>query len=778
MLGHMTKKAGRAVLPLSILLLTTLLSFYTAAGQASPAILIPGQPTAGVLNENTFAQIFTFTANGGDVARVTATNGESLALGLLLSDFQGGLVAQTRDFEAVGEVVLEATLPATGNYFVTVLPVPGVESPVEGNYQIVLLLNPDLQAGPIDLTGLQPTTAPLVEAPAATPDVSAATEVVTLPQPSPTTAAAPVEAPTFTVPTVNTTGFQVALEWGSSADLDLEVRDSVGGALFFGNPSVASGGTFGSNVNGGCQNLVSNVPTETAVWNAGTVPTGSYEVLVYYQQGCETNAPVPFVINITYDGALLQPIQGTLLPSQVYVGSFVIEPISGSTAGAAVTSARSGVKGDETLPTSAAVLISEAQPITVGSTVEGVITSERPYQSYSFEATANTAINVTMNANSGSLDPYVAVLDPGGNLLYFNDDAGVGITNSVLSNSILAIDGTYTLVASRYGLSVGGTEGGFVLTLANAADVAALPTPDPAALGGTDQTATVATPQTAAQPQVPLASALPPEIAALNLPSGFIDVGLVWQTSADLQLLVRDPFGEAVFDDVPSVRSGGRLLANGNVNCNRAEGTPVSYIYWPIAPQPGSYEIDVWFQNECGDTTPITFTLYVAVNGQPLFTQVVTPSTPFLQGSHYITSFTIDQAGNVIPGEGGVTGLETLQWQLEAPSAIPLSAGDVINGAITLENKFDLYAFQGLAGDEVTIAMNAAPGTNLDTNLYLIGPNGGVVTRNDDSAPGENTNALINNFTLPEDGQYIIIATHYGERFGVSSGAYTLTLDQ
>lgn len=778
MLGHVLWNTRRHALSLCIIVLLTLLSAQMTLGQASPAILIPGQPTAGVLNDNTFAQIFTFEANGGDVARVSATNGMGLALGLLLSDFQGGLVAQVRDFDAVGEVVLEATLPATGDYFVTVLPVPGANAPVEGNYQIVLLLNPDLQgAPPVDLTGLQP--AATEEAPAnATTEVAVATEIVAPTQPPAAPPTQVIDVPAFEIPTVTTSGIQISLEWNSSADLDLEVRDPVGGSLFFGSPSVTSGGTFGANVNGGCQNVVTDFPTETAAWNAGQIPAGSYEVLVYYQQGCENTSPVPFVVNITYDGALLEPIQGTLLPNQVYIGSFDVEPISGGQNAAAITSTRSGVKGEEILPASAAQIISDAQPITFGSTVAALITNDRPYQSYAFQATANTSINVVMNANSGSLDPYVALLDPGGNLLYFNDDAGPGITDSVLNNSILAVDGVYTIVASRYGLSVGGTEGGFSLSLTNAAAVTGgQPTPDPAALGATPADAAVVV-QPTPQPQIAPVADVPAEIAALNLPAGFIEVTLAWQTSADLQLLVRDPFGEAVFDDVPSVRSGGRLVANGNVNCNRAEGNPVSYIYWPIAPQPGSYEIDVWFQSECGDATPITFNLYVSVNGQPLMSETVTPSTPFVQGSHYITSFTIDQAGNVIPGQGGVTGLDTLAWQAEAAAAVPITAGAAINGAITLDNKFDLYAFQGLAGDEVTIAMNAAPGTVLDTNLYLIGPNGGVVTRNDDSEPGENTNALINNFTLPEDGQYIIIATHYGERFGVSSGAYTLTLDQ
>ena len=129
-------------------------------------------------------------------------------------------------------------------------------------------------------------------------------------------------------------------------------------------------------------------------------------------------------------------------------------------------------------------------------------------------------------------------------------------------------------------------------------------------------------------------------------------------------------------------------------------------------------------------------------------------------------------------GEGGIDGIGTIAWEAEAASALPVVPGDVVNGSITASNKFDLYAFEALAGDTISVAMNRAPAANLDTKLYLIGPNGSVVAQNDDALAGENTDSLISNFTLPDDGQYIIIATHYGDRYGVTSGAYTLSLSQ
>jgi hypothetical protein len=752
-------KSMRLVLPLVLLLgLATGL-----AVQAQTEEPVPGTLTSGVLTRETdvTAQVFSLNGLAGENIRLTATSNDGLALALVLSDANGAFIAQERDLTATGETALQAQLPTDGVYYVTVLPVQSTGSLADGTYALVLETN-GFVAGP----GVTVEATEAAEATVETTDAAA--------QPT-----APVVVPTVEVPTVEATqvvtevlsdapavvvtsgGMQVSLVWNSTANLDLEVRDPVGGTLYFNSPVSEFGGTFGQNVNGGCEALVGNNATEQVTWTPGGIPAGSYEILVYYQNECENNGPVTFSVNPVVDGQALTPISGTMLPGQVYVGSYVV-----AADGTAVTSQLNGIKGDEQLPASAAVLIQAAQPIAVGQQVAGSLTSQQPYQSYSFTAAANDVVTILHNATSGSLDTYVALLDPSGNVLYFNDDSADGVTDAALRNSLLPVAGNYTIVATRYGLTVGGTEGDYTLTLSGPATTTpgVETTTDPNAL----LTATL----------VP--AVLPADVQALNLPVGNIEVTLVWNSAADVQLLVRDPAGEAVFDDSPQIRSGGTLGAAGNVNCTVADTTPVSYIYWPqnITPRAGAYEIDVWFQNECNDTTPVNFTLYVSVGGQQVLTQSLPASRPFLQGEHYITSFTIDQSGVVTPGEGGVDGIATIDWQAEAASALPIVPGDAISGSITATNKFDLYAFEAFAGDTVTIAMNRAPAANLDTKLYLIGPNGAVVAQNDDALAGENTDSLISNFTLPDDGQYIIIATHYGDRYGVTSGAYTLSLSQ
>jgi hypothetical protein len=240
--------------------------------------------------------------------------------------------------------------------------------------------------------------------------------------------------------------------------------------------------------------------------------------------------------------------------------------------------------------------------------------------------------------------------------------------------------------------------------------------------------------------------------------------------------LVRDPAGDSVFDDIPRINSGGALAALGNVNCRVSEGTPFSYTYWPLErqPRPGVYEVEVWFQQDCGDPTPVTFSLYVTFNGRQILRATEAP----VLNERFLTSFTINPDSTTTPSDGGIIrGVETLDFRPEIPTAPPVSPGVATAGSITQDNKFDVYSYNGAANSSVTISLNATSGT-LDTTLYLISPSGQLIAENDDAVPGENTNSLIADFTLPEDGQYAIIVTHYGALYGGTTGTYTLTLTE
>ncbi len=719
MFGFRMKRTSGLIVLLTLIVATMI--GFSAQAQGGGTALTPGQPVAGALNNDTIAQVFTFESTGGEAVTLVANNTSGLALALLLTDAKGSLVAQARDVNASGETRLSTTTPTAGTYYVTVLPVGGVQAATTGAYQLTLTTDATPEAT-------------VVPGPEATAEI--ARQVVTR------------------------SGIQVKLDWGSSADMNLEVRDPVGNSVYFGSPTSNNGATYGTNVNGNCVNLVSDNPSENVAWAPGGVPAGSYEVLVYYQQECQQNGTVAFTVNVTFDGTALTPISGSLQPGQVFVTSFVV-----NADGTATLSGRSGVNGQEQLPAPAADIVANAKPIDFNTRVSGVISNQQPYQSYSFTATANEVVSIDLNSTSGSLDTYLALLDPAGGVVYFNDDRAFRETNSALNGSLLAVPGTYTIVATRYGLTLGGTEGGYVLSLTRGANT------------GTVETSTQVATTAGTTEQV---GTLPASVQSLALPAGNIAITLVWNTQADLRVIVRDPAGDTVFVDKPSIRSGGRLEATGNLNCQPTQPTPVDYTYWPtnITPRAGSYEIDVWFKSECNDTTPINFTLYTTVNGQQVINRAVTPAQPFLLNDHYITGFSIGDTGAATEEQGGIAGLNSLQWQAEAASATVVTAGQTVSGSITPTNKFDLYSFQGKKGQRVSIALTHGEGTVLDPKLYLIGPSGTTAAENDDAVVGTNRDSLINNFTLPSDGQYIIIATHYGEQFGITSGAYNLTFNQ
>jgi hypothetical protein len=79
------------------------------------------------------------------------------------------------------------------------------------------------------------------------------------------------------------------------------------------------------------------------------------------------------------------------------------------------------------------------------------------------------------------------------------------------------------------------------------------------------------------------------------------------------------------------------------------------------------------------------------------------------------------------------------------------------------------WTFNGSAGQQVTIQANAANGDGTDPRINLIGPDGTLLTGDDDG--GKNRNALISAFTLPASGRYIIQVDVW------ETGRYEITLN-
>jgi hypothetical protein len=690
------QKQGFRFLGLLVLMLALTVSFSWTFAQDGSRVLIPDTAVSGILNRDNPAAVYTFTGQAGQSVELNLTSDADQEFAVVITDSAGVRLDSggSADSGADGSTATTtAELPADGMIFVTVVSSDGV---TDEDVEFELTLVADVAVPPA----------------------------------------------TFTEPgeLLTATGIQIGLQWSSTANLDLEVRDPVGGSLRFATPTVTSGGVFGVNVNSVCNALSADSPTEEASWPAGVVPTGSYEILVYYQplEDCPTTDAVEFGVNVTVDGTAVPAFQGTLQPNQVYLASFVVN------ADGTVSGGLSGIRVDP--PTVTGLTLDTPIPLTRDTAVSSFITSQRPYEVYSFAGQANEVVSVVMEASSGSLDTLLMMIDPNGNLVSINDDAAQGVTNSSITNLSLILAGDYTIIASRYGQAIGGTQGGYTLTLTGALDA-------------TD--AAVAT-----LPVLP------------NLPAGSVQVSLQWSTGADLRLLVRDPQGDTVFVDRPQIPSGGQLAASNNVNCANTSTSPVSYIYWPVGrlPNAGPYEVEIQYQNQCNDTTPVTFTLNVVANG----VSVLSRTQQLFLDERYVTSYTIDTDGQITAGDGGIFGTlsvpdsATIDYSSQIETAQVLTSDQAVNGSIRLNKKFDLYVFDGEAGQVATIGMVGRNGT-LDTVLFLIDANGTQIAQNDD-ASADTTDSLISDFALPEDGRYIIIATHFGGLYGVTAGDYALTL--
>ena len=92
-----------------------------------------------------------------------------------------------------------------------------------------------------------------------------------------------------------------------------------------------------------------------------------------------------------------------------------------------------------------------------------------------------------------------------------------------------------------------------------------------------------------------------------------------------------------------------------------------------------------------------------------------------------------------------------------------------------VEHFADRHSFNGTAGQRVVILMATSSG-GLDPYVYLIGPDGYVLTQDDDGAGGVTSRipSAGTTFTLPDTGVYIIEATTFARQ---QTGSYALSVN-
>lgn len=101
----------------------------------------------------------------------------------------------------------------------------------------------------------------------------------------------------------------------------------------------------------------------------------------------------------------------------------------------------------------------------------------------------------------------------------------------------------------------------------------------------------------------------------------------------------------------------------------------------------------------------------------------------------------------------------------------PIAYGEIVEGVITQEAFFTLWAFDALAGDEISATMTASGGL-----LPLVGVLDGIGNLVARSPDGMFDGSVTVAYTAPQDGSYALVATRVGRDTGTTTGSYTLTL--
>lgn len=110
------------------------------------------------------------------------------------------------------------------------------------------------------------------------------------------------------------------------------------------------------------------------------------------------------------------------------------------------------------------------------------------------------------------------------------------------------------------------------------------------------------------------------------------------------------------------------------------------------------------------------------------------------------------------------------------PDGRTVAIGQAVDGELASQRFADLFTLEAQAGQTIDISMEATNASDLDPFLILVAPDGREVTRNDDSQGTRN--AQLSAVNLQDTGTYTIVATRFQQRFGYSTGAYTLEVQE
>ena len=324
---------------------------------------------------------------------------------------------------------------------------------------------------------------------------------------------------------------------------------------------------------------------------------------------------------------------------------------------------------------------------------------------------SGTAGDIITISLTGTFDTYLELLDSNGNQITFNDDGGEGF-NSLISFFALPQSGTYTIVARGFSSSASGS-----YSLALIADSVSTG-------GGSGGTST----STSTDSTISYGDTI-----TANLRSGVNDEWTFEGSGGDIITISLT----ASFDTYLEL-----LDENGNqITYNDDGGQGLNSLIDNFRlPADGTYTIVAR-----GYSSSASGSYSLALIGD----DVATPQED--------TDNEATTSGNST-SSGGNTSTSTDGT---------ISYGDSVDANLASGNE-DEWTFEGSGGDIITISLTAS----FDTYLELMDADGNQIAFNDDG--GQGLNSLIDNFRLPADGTYTIVARGFSSS---ASGAYNLSLD-
>ena len=454
--------------------------------------------------------------------------------------------------------------------------------------------------------------------------------------------------------------------------------------------------------------------------------------------------------------------------------------------------------------------------LTFGETVTDTLDDANFRRVYAFSAQANDVISLSMTRLTGDLDPFLLLTDEHGAILALSDDDGPG-PDAQIHFKRLPADGRYFVIATRFGQELGATSGEYALLL----ERVGTGTETDSVLRYGESVVGRVTPQEPLvfyflraergdvfdvvmrrtsgdlDPQVDIATVDGVVLASNDddpQAEGTLDAAVRHFTALEsgTYLVVATRFGREAGDTEGSFVLSVELVPPETLGASPQDARLVDY------GQTLSGEIDddvparyFWFQGQRGDV--ITATLAnVSGNLDPLLQLADANLVTLMQDDDggdgrdaRIAAFTLPATGTyylVATRSGGVAGQTHGEFSLTLSGrpgigggrALEINYGATLSGLIDDRNVSEEYVFLGSAGDVIRVRMERASG-DLDALVTLYDSDRKQIAFDDDS--GGDKNALIQSFTLPRDGMYILVASRYEQEQGTTSGAYLLTLE-